>query len=88
MSWPVLRLSGSPPRFRPRATWWHPRTPTCSWLKWGHFLDESDATKLYGKGYFEGGYYRSKGVYRPSQNCIMATESGGGKFLFVCEDDS
>jgi hypothetical protein len=52
-------------------------------LKWGHFLEEPNAEKLYGKGYWLGGHYRPKGVYRPAATCIMA---GDGTFCFVCAD--
>lgn len=36
-------------------------------------------------GVFEGGGYSSKGVYRPSQNCLMR-ELGAKSFCEVCED--
>jgi hypothetical protein len=53
-------------------------------LKWSHFLEEPGAAKKYGKGYYEGGYYRSKGVLRPAASCIMGSQGGTGGFCFVC----
>lgn len=55
-------------------------------LKWGHYLEEPGATRKYSKGYYEGGYYRARGVYRPALSCIMGTQEGGGRFCFVCKD--
>src|SRR4030095_4906956 len=53
-------------------------------LKWAHYLEEPGAAKKYGKGYHEGGYYRRKGVYRPSVGCAMGSQAGAGGFCFVC----
>ncbi|HVR73445.1 MAG TPA: M64 family metallopeptidase [Planctomycetota bacterium] len=53
-------------------------------LKWGHYLEEAGAAKKYGKGYYEGAYYRSKGVYRPAVACAMGSQGGTGGFCFVC----
>jgi len=55
-------------------------------LKWGHFLTEPNAKKRYGKGYYEGGFYRTSGVYRPAPLCIMRDDSYG-KFCYVCEEE-
>lgn len=56
-------------------------------LKWGRFFRSPGAFSDLGKGFFEGGYYREKEVYRPAASCIMQTETGGGKFCYVCLDE-
>jgi IgA peptidase M64 len=56
----------------------------CETLKWGHFLEEPGSAQRYGKGYFEGAYYRKQGVYRPAIGCVMGTQSGTGGFCYVC----
>ncbi|MBI4586866.1 MAG: hypothetical protein HY717_22865 [Planctomycetes bacterium] len=56
-------------------------------LKWGRYFQSPDAFKRLGNGFYEGGYYRAKGIYRPAPSCVMATKSGGGRFCFVCLDE-
>jgi hypothetical protein len=56
-------------------------------LKWSRFFRSPGAFKDLGKGWYEGGYYREKGVYRPAQQCAMQTEAGGGGFCYVCRDE-
>jgi hypothetical protein len=56
-------------------------------LKWGHFLERPNADKAFGTGYVEGGYYRSSGVYRPAQTCLMASNWHSGRFCFVCKEE-
>ncbi len=60
---------------------------TIETLKWGHFLEEPGAAKKYGKGFYEGGHYRKKGVFRPAVACIMGSDGGTGGFCFVCNTE-
>jgi hypothetical protein len=53
-------------------------------LKWGHFLTEPNAKKFYGKGLYEGGFYRTTGVFRPAAICAMGHDTGGN-FCYACE---
>ncbi len=53
-------------------------------LKWAHFLEEPGAAKKYGKGYYEGAYYRKRGIFRPAVACAMGSQGGTGGFCFVC----
>jgi len=52
--------------------------------KWGHFLALPDAFPLVSA--YQGGYYRSVGVWRPSFRCIMRS-SQGSSFCPVCHEE-
>jgi hypothetical protein len=56
-------------------------------LKWGRFFVNDDSFSSLGRGYYEGGYYRETGVYRPAETCIMQQETPAGGFCYVCADE-
>lgn len=52
--------------------------------KWGHFLDLPDSYPLVSA--YQGGYYRSVGVWRASFRCVMRS-SQGSSFCPVCHEE-
>jgi hypothetical protein len=52
--------------------------------KWGHFLDLPDSYPLVSA--YQGGFYRSVGVWRPSFRCVMRS-SQGSSFCPVCHEE-
>jgi hypothetical protein len=51
--------------------------------KWGHFLELPNATPLVSA--YQGGYYRTVGVWRPSYRCLMS-DSQSASFCPVCHE--
>lgn len=51
--------------------------------KWGHFLDLPDSQPLVSA--YQGGFYRSVGVWRPSFRCVMRQASAS--FCPVCHEE-
>lgn len=51
--------------------------------KWGHFLALPDASPLVSA--YQGGYYRTVGVWRPSYRCIMSN-AHNSSFCPVCHE--
>jgi hypothetical protein len=54
-------------------------------IKWGRKLRTPEGSGE--RGFFEGGYYLAKGVYRPAATCVMMDQNGGGKYCYVCQDE-
>ena len=52
-------------------------------VKWKHFLELPGAAKF--NWIWEGGYYRSKGVFRPWKNCLM--RNFGFRFCPICMEE-
>jgi IgA peptidase M64 len=52
--------------------------------KWGHFLELPDASPLVSA--YQGGYYRTIGVWRPSYLCLMS-DSKRASFCPVCHEE-
>ncbi len=53
-------------------------------IKWKHFLELPGCDPLVGA--YQGGFYRSVGVWRPSYRCVMRSTSGAS-FCPVCHEE-
>ena len=54
-------------------------------VKWKHFLALPGAEKS--KWVHEGGFYRSKGVFRPWARCLMLDLTSGQPFCPICAEE-